>query len=707
MGVIALALEASGIGVALWAQLRVTAGAPGREVAAWFGIAVVLFLTGIDQGRTFSFFARRDTVSKKSGTSSTPTRPTRWPDPGQLAFSLLFAGIAFATSGDTAHKPLDALTVLSLCEQTRLPAGGEFNLVNTVSWIAAVAFGLELVWQGSLWRSTAQFLRSLPRRLAQPQTFAVLGVCLVGAFFLFARLADVPLEMTSDHAEKLLDTQFILDGHRPMFLPCNTGREAMQFYLIALMAPITGLNYLTMKLGTAGLGLLALPFGYLLARHFIGSTSALLATGVMAISRWHWQVSRVGLRFPFPPLFGGMVFFTLLHALRTRRRNDFLLCGLALGIAQHTYTALRLAPIAVVLCVAIAVLHDLWRRRLDDARRLIVDTVALAFVTLLVSLPLIRYAYDQPITFLYRGVSRLTSDALDAPPDNPLAVFVGNVKNALLMFNWRGDLVWVNTIPEAPMLDAISGALFVLGSAVLLYALLRHRRLDALYIIVLLFAGLLPSILSLAYPIENPSTVRTGMAIPIVALIVALPLLVLVRQMRTLVPDSAGLPAAGVVIAGFFAGGGADQQHPIFHHLCSPAHRFLAALQHRRCRHQSVPGRGWAEEDAYLLTWAYWIDWRLVSIQTGDIKWRSISQGLDPVRLRDGIPRPRLVLVHPEDRVSLDTLRSWYPRATRREWLTEGATGTPWVVAVQIPANAIAGVAPPGAPASIAAPDTW
>ena len=51
-------------------------------------------------------------------------------------------------------------------------------------------------------------------------------------YFRFADLATVPAEMVSDHAEKLLDVVDILNGNYSIFFPRNTGREALQFYLI-------------------------------------------------------------------------------------------------------------------------------------------------------------------------------------------------------------------------------------------------------------------------------------------------------------------------------------------------------------------------------------------------------------------------------------------------------------------------------------------
>ncbi|NBQ62445.1 MAG: hypothetical protein EBU40_09215 [Proteobacteria bacterium] len=75
----------------------------------------------------------------------------------------------------------------------------------------------------------------------------VISLLVAGALVLTWRVAEVPREMTSDHAEKLLDVQDVLDGQYRIFFPRNTGREAMQFYLIALMTPLAGVSYLTMR----------------------------------------------------------------------------------------------------------------------------------------------------------------------------------------------------------------------------------------------------------------------------------------------------------------------------------------------------------------------------------------------------------------------------------------------------------------------------
>ncbi len=95
------------------------------------------------------------------------------------------------------------------------------------------------------------------------------GILLIGVFFYFYNLDGVPAEMTSDHAEKLLDVNDVVTGGlRPIFFERNTGREPIQFYLTAAFIGATGhpIDHMALKLITATLGVLVIPFTFLLAR---------------------------------------------------------------------------------------------------------------------------------------------------------------------------------------------------------------------------------------------------------------------------------------------------------------------------------------------------------------------------------------------------------------------------------------------------------
>ena len=124
-------------------------------------------------------------------------------------------------------------------------------------------------------------------------------------FFRFYQTASVPPEPFSDHAEKILDVYDVSQGQTTSSFPRNTGREALPDVLDLLIAKLfgTGLSFLSLKLGTAILGFLTLPFIYLLGKEIGGRRVGLFAFLLAGIGYWPNVISRVGLRFPLYPLF--------------------------------------------------------------------------------------------------------------------------------------------------------------------------------------------------------------------------------------------------------------------------------------------------------------------------------------------------------------------------------------------------------------------
>jgi hypothetical protein len=435
-----------------------------------------------------------------------------------------------------------------------------------------------------------------------------------------------------------------------------------------------------------------IPFTFLFARELLGTLPALLTALLEATSRWHLIVGRRGLRFPFPPLFGAATFYLLFRALRSRRRNDFLLCGLALGIGLHTYIPLRIAPLGLLGVLAIAVARDVWRRVPPrQVQRLITDGLLLFLVTTLIFMPLGRYAYDNMESFLFRGVSRIAGDNPGAVTPSALSVFLENNKNALLMWNWKGDSAWVNNIAYEPFLDPVSGALFVLGAAYALYRLIRHRETAFLYLGVLLFVALLPSTLSIAFPGENPGTARMGAALPITMLLVTLPILVVMRVLATwLGPRIGTLVASALVATGVVAIFGLNLQQ----YFVTYNRQFEAASQQILPVADAIHGfleLGGTKEDVHIVPGAYWVDTRSVAAEgLGDIRWPIEIKSADEARAQDGVPRPRIYILHPDDKKSLDTLRTLYPGALVQEHVVPAAGNKPYFITVIVPAGATA-----------------
>ncbi len=498
------------------------------------------------------------------------------------------------------------------------------------------------------------------------------GISLLAFFFRIYRLDAVPPEMTSDHAEKLLDVYDVLQGARPIFFVRNTGREAMQFYLTAALIQFTPLTitFLALKAGTAIVSLATVPLTYLLARQEYGRLVGLLAAFFLAISTWHVAITRVGLRFPFTAAFAAPAVFFLLRAMRHNRRNDWLLAGAVLGIGLHTYTAMRIVPLLFLALIGIKLLLDLrlrvlgrdsWEEKSALAGRFWLNAALGGAAAMLFFLPLLRYMVDEPESYWYRALSR-SAAVEDARLGDLLDILRQNVFDALLMFNWRGDQVPINTIPGSPVLGLIPAALFVLGAAFLLYRLLRRLERRDIYLLTSFAIMLLPSVLSLAFPQENPSVVRTGGAIPFVMIIVSLPVAAALKRLWG--DDGQFAPARLRILAGlclllalavwssyrwYFVDYAAHTRYSLWN-----ATQIGEAVR-------TFTAQGGEMEDVYHIPFPHWVDTRNIAINSGDITWHNDVTDLATLSLHSRDPATKLYLVHPADDEALAALRAVYP----------------------------------------------
>jgi hypothetical protein len=398
--------------------------------------------------------------------------------------------------------------------------GGLFKPANTLLWLSSI-----VLLAYSLWLKTPRMeavVAAEPRRQKMLRigiTLAVLGVAL---FFRLHQLNYVPYEPFSDHAEKILDVYRITEGKTLIFFPENTGREAIQFYWTLLVLKVfgTGFTFLSLKLGTILLGILTLPFVYWLGREYGNERVALFALFLFGIAYWPNVISRVGLRFPLYPLFLAPTLLYLVRGLRTHNRNDFILCGIFLGLGLHGYSPFRIVPFFVVAVVLIYLLHA---RSREDRQRAIWWLAIVVVVSIFIFLPLMRYAIERPDLVGYRALTRL-SDMETPLPGPAWQIFLSNLYRGLLMFNWNNGHIWAHSVPNRPALDLVTAALFVFGVVFLVIRYARRRDWRDLVLLASIPILILSSVLSLAFPGENPSLNRTGGAAVTVILISALAL---------------------------------------------------------------------------------------------------------------------------------------------------------------------------------------
>jgi hypothetical protein len=547
---------------------------------------------------------------------------------------------------------------------------GVYTSFNLSMWLLSIG-----MWCLAWWPQSSADPQPPRSRRSLAALVGALGVILaLGAFFRFYRLADVPGEPTSDHAEKLLDVFDLVSGQRPIFFPRNTGREPGQFYITYGLMRLFDLPlaFDTLKLGTALIGLLAIPAVYLFAREVGGTTTGLIAAAGFAISKWVVNTARMGLRFPYGPLPTAIVLWLLFRYLRRGDRRDALWCGLAIGLGLHGYISFRIVPLLVPLLLGWALLTD--RRWRQNLRRLIMDGLLIATTALITCLPLVRYTAQHPDQVWYRVATR----AADAERElgtwgDLLGTFALNMRSALLAFNWRGDDTVVNAVHHDPFLDLVSGGALLAGLLIVGYQIVTRRASRYGALVLSIPVLMLPSTLNLAFPIENPSANRIGTVAPVIFLIVALPLAYLVEQLWPIAPGISRpqIMLRRVALVALLSGalGLATQQNyaRYFHDYNAQYRLHVPNTQEIAREVERMQELGFGLERTYLLAFPYWLDGRNLALALGDLSWKDSHDLPAEVDLPQHTDQPLLFVLHPQDHERRRQLKEYYPDGTYAE----------------------------------------
>jgi hypothetical protein len=414
---------------------------------------------------------------------------------------------------------------------------------------------------------------------------------------------------------------------------------------------------------------LAIPFTFLLGRELYNRHVGLLAAALLAMGHWHVAITRVGLRFPFTAAFATPALYFLFRAFRLNRRRDWILVGVFLGVGLHTYIPMRIVPLLLVTLCGFKLGFDWMEHRRGRTPRptslqvgFWLNAVIGATTSAILFLPLFRFMMDEPRMFWMRATSRAAPENLSLM--SILEIFLDNVKDAALMFNFIGDVVAVNTIGRSPVLGWVTGALFFLGLWYLLLTMVRDRDRRPVYLLIMLFMLLLPSTLSIQFPMENPSVVRTGGAPPVVMIIAALPfywwVVVAHRTGKSLSPFMGRLlPGTGlaVVLMACFA----YNYHWYFVRYHDQIFGAIGNSRDLGGVLREWVDRGGTLPNAYVVGYPHWVDTRLVAIHAGEIEWHNTVWKLETLVKRHNPDDAKLFFLNPDDSDGLLDLQRLYP----------------------------------------------
>ena len=490
---------------------------------------------------------------------------------------------------------------------------------------------------------------------------AVFACC---ALFIFHDLDSVPVDMVSDHAEKLYDIKDILDGKSPIFFTRNTGRECFQFYFTVLVIKLfgTGLSFLSLKIGTALAGLFILPFVYKLGKMLGNRWIGLLAMLFCGVSYWPIVIQRAALRFAYYPMFTAPALYFFIKGLKRRSRRELIWSGIFLGLGLHGYSPFRIVPLAFAVFFGIFLLMDVKPGKRTNA---LGAFLCLALFAFLVFLPLARVTMDMPEMVVYRSVSRL-GESEKSFDSSPLGIFAANVWKGIVMPFWSDGSTWVHSIVYRPALEHFTASFFFLGLLFVLMRVCQKRRWEDVCMILSIPLLMLPSTLSLAFPAENPCLNRTAGALIPVMLIAAAGFCctfdVLARYIRVHTAGFVVFCLASAAVLGSILSNNFDL---VFRRFAYEYNRSAWNTKQIGAVIEGFADSVGSYEQAFVIPYPHWVDTRLVGINAGDPgKDYAFDKSLVASLPNDGLPR--LFIYRDFDEEAAAAVRQRYPNGVEQ-----------------------------------------
>jgi hypothetical protein len=226
--------------------------------------------------------------------------------------------------------------------------------------------------------------------------------------------------------------------------------------------------------------------------------------------------------------------------------------------------------------------------------------------------------------------------------------------------------VWSNTISLAPVLDPFLGGQLALGLILVFWWGWRQRYAIPSLLLVAGAILLLPSILSMAYPGENPSVARTGGAIPVVMTVAALPIGLgskaaweRLQNWRRVGLASVILAIAVTVVLFNWQRIFVDYSRQYNYHTTNTTEVAVAI-------HDFVDGGGDLSNAFVVKGYPFWIDAHGVGIELGQIGWDNDLIETDDADTHLNHPKPRFYVLRADHTVELAYLQELFPdgRAT-------------------------------------------
>ncbi|RMG84888.1 MAG: hypothetical protein D6712_10465, partial [Chloroflexi bacterium] len=303
----------------------------------------------------------------------------------------------------------------------------------------------------------------------------VMVIILIAFAMRTSQLNDYPPSTSTDEATNALDSfRFGLLWNLPLYE--DIGRpEPLYRIILGVGSALFSPRVWSVRFTTALLGVLSIAAAFRAGvaittgqRKVVRLGAGLVAAGILTVAMGHLTVSRSIYRAILQPLFTLLYISALFEGLEKQRKQYFIVAGILLAIATHTYTSALLLPLSLpIVGLNLFVFQRArWRQWLPN----LLLTGIIAGILLL---PVAILIVQQPDVMLGR-----VQDVTDTQTS-----FGRRIQLFLMQFYYMGDENPQYNVANAPMLPPIFNLIFTAG----LLSIVWHFRKVASWLIGGLF----------------------------------------------------------------------------------------------------------------------------------------------------------------------------------------------------------------------------
>ncbi|HEV8721783.1 MAG TPA: glycosyltransferase family 39 protein [Candidatus Binatia bacterium] len=228
----------------------------------------------------------------------------------------------------------------------------------------------------------------------------------------------------------------------------------LYLYFNLLIEKLFGVSYWSMKLFSVIPGVIACGAVFLIGQLLFSRRIALLTTLLFTFAHWPVRLSRYGWDASFMIMAFSLAIWLLLLAMQHGRPLYAYASGLTAGLCLYSYLASRVCLLSLLFFLALecAMTH----------RRSFKHGIAFATGAAMAVYPLLCYYLFEPRAWWVR-----TAELNVFNSQSPLLAILDNIWRHAFMFFVIGGAYARDNFPGLPMMDPLTGLLFVVGLVIL------------------------------------------------------------------------------------------------------------------------------------------------------------------------------------------------------------------------------------------------